>query len=203
MTGNMKLERRSNKEIDVDAIVIGDNQLIGPIDKNSNYIPPFLKIQIFLEMLSKTDDSFTWLENKVKKDNAEFEIGEDGIIRSGQEHTDEYMLKMKPIHDCEEFIEQNSFNFWDLIDLISTAQQNAISKKAQESAYRRLANDPKQKALAEIKVAYESDKTQFKRRGFSAQFIREMHSKYPIIESQKTIENLVSALNKENEYIPR
>jgi len=74
---------------------------------------------------------------------------------------------------------------------------------AKRAANARYKNDPRQIALAEIKQQYQANKTQFKRRGYSAQFIREMHDKYPIIESQKTIENLVSALNKTNEDIPR
>lgn len=79
----------------------------------------------------------------------------------------------------------------------------STSKLMSNYAKIRLLNDPKQKALAEIEQHYQESKTQFKRRGYTAQFIREMHDKYPIIESQKTIENLVSALNKENELIPR
>jgi len=77
------------------------------------------------------------------------------------------------------------------------------SNSMRKYAKLRLANDPKQKALDEIKSHYEAAKHQFRRRGYTAKFVKEMAEIYPIIESQKTIENLVTALNKENELIPR
>lgn len=70
--------------------------------------------------------------------------------------------------------------------------KNAVRKK--------LKNDPKQKALKEIQLHYDSKKNHFKRRGYSAQFVKEMGAKYPIIESIKTIERLVAKLNKINKY---
>lgn len=70
--------------------------------------------------------------------------------------------------------------------------KNAVRKK--------LKNDPKQKALKEIQRHYDSNKFQFKRRGYSAQFVKQMGDKYPIIESHKTIERLVAKLNKINKY---
>jgi hypothetical protein len=54
----------------------------------------------------------------------------------------------------------------------------------------------------EIIDCYESRKFNFKRRGYTAAFVREMHDKYPIITSIKTIEKLVTSLNKKNEQIP-
>jgi hypothetical protein len=83
-----------------------------------------------------------------------------------------------------------------------SASRHSASLAAQKKAYKRLENDPKQKALKEIAAHYQTVKNQFKRRGFSAQFVREMHTKYPVIAAIKTIENLVSALNKENDAIP-
>lgn len=78
-----------------------------------------------------------------------------------------------------------------------------VSHRATLMVNMKLENDPKQIALKEIENYYNENRNQFKRRGFSAQFIREMHSKYPIITEQKTIANLVTRLNKENELIPR
>jgi len=98
----------------------------------------------------------------------------------------------------------------------SNALSNAIAissrdakliEARQELAYRgalaKMENDPKQKALKEIRIHYDENKAQFKRRGFTAQFVRDMHDKYPIIKEQKTIANLVAKLNKSNELIPR
>jgi hypothetical protein len=82
-------------------------------------------------------------------------------------------------------------------------EPSEMSQNGRKAVEAKLANDPKQLAKKEIEQIYQANKTQFKRRGYSAQFIREMHAKYPIFESQKTIENLVSALNKENKDIPR
>lgn len=78
-----------------------------------------------------------------------------------------------------------------------------LSEKMSKNALLRLERDPKQKALADIEKHYLANKAQFKRYGYSAEFIREMHDKYPIIQSYKTIENLVTRLNKKNELIPR
>lgn len=66
----------------------------------------------------------------------------------------------------------------------------------------KLANDPIQKAKREIEQHYEKQKSQFKRRGYSAEFNREMHKQYPVITDIKTIERLVAELNKKNEHIP-
>lgn len=86
---------------------------------------------------------------------------------------------------------------------ISPSVDKVLSLNGLKGATAKLASCPKQYALNQIKFDYEANKSQFKRRGFSAQFIRNMHTKYPIITSIKTIENLVAALNKDNELIPR
>lgn len=90
-----------------------------------------------------------------------------------------------------------------LIELVTEFSKEEIyklrkSKKMKEYALLRLANDPKQKALDEIKSQYEVVKHQFRRRGFSAQFVKNMAERYQIIESPKTIERLVAKLNKIN-----
>lgn len=74
---------------------------------------------------------------------------------------------------------------------------------AKLNAHKRWQTDQITLAKERIKEIYEVNKAQFKRRGYTAQFIREMHDKYPEITAIKTIENLVSALNKNNELIPR
>lgn len=74
------------------------------------------------------------------------------------------------------------------------------SKAMREYAKLRFVNDPKQKAKDEIKSHYEVVKHQFRRRGYSAQFVKEMAALYPVIESIKTIERLVTKLNKINKY---
>ncbi|MFW5431255.1 MAG: hypothetical protein ACKE5M_04160 [Methylophilaceae bacterium] len=70
------------------------------------------------------------------------------------------------------------------------------------NAERRLKKDPVQLALKEIEKIYITKKAQFRRRGFSAQFIRDMADKYPVIKDLKTIGKLVSKLNKANDKIP-
>lgn len=77
------------------------------------------------------------------------------------------------------------------------------SRIARQSSLTKLANDPVQIAKKEIEAHYQNSKSQFKRRGYSAQFIRDMHKQYPVITSIKTIESLVAKLNKDNELIPR
>ncbi len=68
------------------------------------------------------------------------------------------------------------------------------SETARNAALAKLENDPKQKALKEIESEFNKRKGHFKRRGYGAAFVREMSKKYPIIESQKTIEELVRKL---------
>jgi hypothetical protein len=77
------------------------------------------------------------------------------------------------------------------------------SRTARQSSLVKLANDPIQAAKKQIEAHYQNSKNQFRRRGYSAQFIREMYKQYPVIKSIKTIENLVARLNRENELIPR
>lgn len=86
---------------------------------------------------------------------------------------------------------------------LTPSDNNVLSLNGLKGATARLALCPKQLALKKIKLDYEAIKHEFKRKGFSAQFARKMHEKYPEITAIKTIENLVSALNKDNELIPR
>lgn len=88
-------------------------------------------------------------------------------------------------------------------ELIDIGANQQIKYQAIENARKKLANDPKQKALKEIEVEYEAVKSSFKRRGFSKQFARDMHKKHLIIEDVVTIERLVTRLNKVNEFIPK
>lgn len=82
-------------------------------------------------------------------------------------------------------------------------QKYQKTKHATHAAMQRVKNSPKDKALKEIEVQYENTKSSFKRRGFSKQFARDMHQKYPIFDDVVTIERLVTKLNKTNEFIPK
>ena len=82
-------------------------------------------------------------------------------------------------------------------------QAKGLSKLKSSYSKLRYETDPIQLALKEIEQSYKTKKNKFKIYGFSAQFIREMADKYPVITSQKTIERLVTKLNKENDEIPR
>ena len=104
---------------------------------------------------------------------------------------------------AENFIAENPIDLKCLLQFSWMAHHAFKSDEALFKAMIQLENDPKQKALNEISKHYQADKSQFKRRGYSAQFVREMHGKYPVITSIKTIENLVAKLNKENSLIPR
>ena len=101
--------------------------------------------------------------------------------------------------------EKEFFEFIELTKKVAVTQGVLMERQLRPKylANRRLKNDPIQLAKKEIEKCYEASKSQFKRRGYSAQFIREMHTKYPIIQSHKTIEKLVAALNSENDHIPR
>ncbi len=72
------------------------------------------------------------------------------------------------------------------------------SEWGKKSVAKKLANDPKQSAKEEITKEFLLVQSQFKRRGFTAQFVREMADKYPIIESYKTIEKLTTELKKKH-----
>lgn len=203
MSDSIKLVR-ALKELG--EIKIDRSQLIEPFD--ANYMSPLLKVHLFLELLAKAEESFDYIaesENAISYGEArvDYEVDEDGIVIPDPKETAEYELKMKPMRDCEEFVKEYPFNYWDLIGLMQRASKHALSAAAREKAYKRLENDPKQHALDEILNHYEAQKHQFKRRGYSAQFVRDMNAKYPIITSIKTIEKLVATLNKENDAIPR
>ncbi len=73
---------------------------------------------------------------------------------------------------------------------------------AKENANKRLENDSIQLAKNQIEQEYWQQKDQFKRRGYSAQFKREMSEKYPEITDIKTIERLITKLNKKNDDYP-
>ena len=72
----------------------------------------------------------------------------------------------------------------------------ALSENARTAAKIRLENDGKQLALKEIEGHFKASTYPFDKRGYIAKFVREMGSKYPIIESYKTIEKLVAKLKK-------
>ena len=77
-------------------------------------------------------------------------------------------------------------------------KEEEIFESRSNAAKRGIESAPKQMALKEIKGHYEASKHQFKRRGYTAQFVKDMSIRYPVIESQKTIENLVAKLKKDN-----
>lgn len=110
-------------------------------------------------------------------------------------------------------------NYGQLVDLIKTfyiltsiketragfseLKKFILSTNAKNAVDRKLEKDPKQIALRDIEAQYKVNKSQFKRRGYSAQFARDMQTQYPVITDIKTIEKLVAKLNKGNELIPR
>ncbi len=75
-------------------------------------------------------------------------------------------------------------------------QKSAQSELMRRYANIRLENDPKQLAKKQIENDFLIVQKQFKRRGYTAQFVKEMGAKYLIFESYKTIENLVAKLKK-------
>ncbi len=77
------------------------------------------------------------------------------------------------------------------------------SKKMINAVNAKIAKDPKTKALKAIEEKYIERQSEFKRYGYSAQFKREMAENYPVITDIKTIERLITKLNKENKLIPR
>jgi len=98
---------------------------------------------------------------------------------------------------------QNDYITQEIInDLIGDKIQEGVKaqrqQQARNAASAKLAQDPKQQALKEIKVEYDAVKHLFKRHGYSAQFARDMHDKYPMFADIKTIKNLVTKLNKTN-----
>ena len=90
----------------------------------------------------------------------------------------------------------------DFANLIRKLDAKVKSSRGKKIVLIKLANDPVQKAKKEIEVHYQSVKTQFKRHGYGARFIRDMHAKYPVIVDSDTIKRLVTRLNKSNEHIP-
>lgn len=94
-------------------------------------------------------------------------------------------------------------NFWRyfLKHLILSGQdeRKILSSNASNAAKARLANDPKQKDLKEIKSEFYKQKEKFKNRGYTAYFVRAMWEKHPNIESSKTIEKLIARLKKKEQ----
>lgn len=69
---------------------------------------------------------------------------------------------------------------------------------ASKGGQARVANSPITKALKEIEQEYHKEAHKFKRHGYGAPFCRKMHDQYPVIEDIKTIQRLVTRLNKKN-----
>ena len=93
----------------------------------------------------------------------------------------------------------------DTLKNINSILKIAVEKNKKDrrkGAEAMLANSPVEAAKKNIEEEYKIVRNQFKRRGFSAQFIRDMKEKYPIIIDIRTIERLVTKLNKVNEQIP-
>ena len=76
------------------------------------------------------------------------------------------------------------------------AQKKSRKYIAKVAANARIANDPKQLKLLAIEREFINCNYPFQKRGYKAKFAREMHNKYPEIESIKTIEKLISKLAK-------
>ena len=95
--------------------------------------------------------------------------------------------------------------YWAGVLTAELAKKQAPSQvtiNAYNAVRAKLEKDPKQLAKKEIEKEYQNVNNQFKRRGFTAQFNRDMHIKYPVITDIKTIERLTAELNKSNELIP-
>ena len=137
---------------------------IEPFD--GNYKPPFDKVELFLELLSKTDGSFAYIDEDFRNNrNKKFEVDEYGIIIPDPDEVKKYLLNMKPIDDCEKFINENSFGFWDLLELMRTSSKNSASLAAQKKAFKRLENDIKQSEklfVFECWKAWQSKPEQYK-----------------------------------------
>ena len=88
------------------------------------------------------------------------------------------------------------------IPLIAVKKSKVISERAKRAVRIKLAKDPIQKAKIEIERDYQLVKSRFKRRGYTAEFIREMHAKYPVIIDSDTIARLVSKLKASNDLLP-
>lgn len=159
-------------------------------------IADFMKSLLTIEML-----------NEIKNDKDKFHE----LVMSRQ-YNDRHQLglcyvvydRLMNYIEAENLIE--TFNkYSSLIEVLNNINNRRINKLDKSNTMReyaklRLANDPKQKALDEIKSHYELAKNQFKRRGYTAQFVKEMAALYPVIESIKTIERLVTKLNRINKY---
>lgn len=178
--------------LDIEAIrIVQNSELMQLKERNDNllYRSPLVN-EYSNELIEKLYELMTAIEYR----------DEDGEPKDYVE--DQLNFKI-----CEHFLGQHYLDFYQVIKLMHLSSKDFVKDYASNlgrlNAEKRLENDPKQKALDEIRDNYEASKHQFKRRGFSSEFIRDMHIKYPVITAIKTIENLVSALNKENDDIPR
>ena len=133
-----------------------------------------------------------------------YEDGYKGILEISNKQDEVVNLLSKHIREHPLGNEKDFLDFIELIKKVSRTEGVLIERKSRPKylAYRRLAKDPKQLAKKEITIHYETKRKEFKRHGYSAIFIREMHQKYPEITDIKTIERLVTKLNKSNELIP-
>lgn len=182
-----------------------DREVLGVVDSN--------KEAIFINPENLDDGLILDLGWQLQNKGANFSENEDDEVN---------FIELYAYHALHEIDNSLLGIFFDGHESICAAifatqalsNANAISSKnnvlieakrelALKGAIGRIKRDPKQIALKEITKHYDSNKSQFKRRGFSSQFIREMHVKYPVITDPKTIANLVAKLNKENDEIPR
>ena len=137
---------------------------------------------------------------------------DEQLIDSLTEHINSLM---RPLHVLNATHESGNHDTGEALLELLAENKNAVAKglldaqkyqktrQARNAALKRLKDDPKQKALIEIEAHYEASKSSFKRYGFSAQFAKLMHREYPIFEDIKTIQKLVTKLNKSNEHIPK
>lgn len=107
--------------------------------------------------------------------------------------------------EFNDYLINNPINIGTLLVMITQAASlrvNDESNRGYDMVMKKLANDPKQKALKEIEEHYQAAKDKFKRGGYGAEFIRTMHAKYPVIVDSDTIKKLVTRLNKANKATP-
>lgn len=94
-------------------------------------------------------------------------------------------------------------NFWRYFvkHIIVNNEENEkiLSNNASQAARARYAKDKKQQQLKEIKDQFLKNKDKFKERGYTANFVRKMASKYDEIKEIKTIANRVAMWKKENQ----
>ena len=101
---------------------------------------------------------------------------------------------------CDDFENMPRIDLITLMHILakvdSKAQKKSRTYLAKIAANARIAKDPKQLKLLAIEREFIICNYPFHKRGYKIKFAREMHNKYPEIESIKTIENLISKLVK-------